>query len=252
MRFFVWLLNYAVCLGCKYTIVRKSVNDMSDGELQVYFDGLGALNSGPKPTRWQKLIGNVDFNRKDFLPAHREILFQVEKAIQKKNPNVTVPYWDCLPYRSHAAKDPSLSSSAFGYMTGCAGGRLEKFLTSEGKCIHRNEIHNFCPNYPLVESNSRRIQDPLVYAKTHLPILQYLVQTIYTTEDPSIAIQDPLMLSYMANMDRYWDAWLTHNSFTTALHGGQHKYPAGPSLLNSKTARKIVQVSAASCVRYAA
>lgn len=244
------LLGIAACSACKQATERKSVQAMSEAELQAYFDALSSLNTGPRPTQWHRLMAHVDLSQKDYLAAHRAILFRVEKAIQEDHPAVTVPYWDCLPFRSDASKDPALSEEAFGYKTGCANGKLADFKTSSGSCIRRREMQNFCPNYPLVEQRSLQDKNPATYAANHLPLLQYLVQTFYTARNAPFAFQDPLMLSYMATMDRYWDAWLVHNNFTTSLYDGQDSYPTGPNLFNGLTARQVVEEGEASCVKY--
>ncbi|KAI9296190.1 Di-copper centre-containing protein [Neoconidiobolus thromboides FSU 785] len=107
--------------------IRKNIKNLSDAQLNRYFNAVKQLNSGPKPTKWNAFAKmHVDFYpqvhmKPLFLVWHRYFLYFIEKELQKIDPSVTIPYWDWTAEASNPNADPIYSDKYFGRVNGNSG-----------------------------------------------------------------------------------------------------------------------------------
>lgn len=102
--------------------IRKNIYSLSDQQLQNFKDAVNAIkadgtydtfierhhHSMMTPTPWGAEVPNEDTRNvahrgPAFLPWHRYFCRELELALQEKNPNVTLPYWDWAADESNLA-----------------------------------------------------------------------------------------------------------------------------------------------------
>ncbi|KAJ9069196.1 Tyrosinase [Entomophthora muscae] len=246
---FVLLASVAYAFTCKEPHVRKNIVSLSGDEVAQYFEAIHSLNKGKFPTKWQKLMESFSLDSKHFLPAHRLLLFKVEKALRKINPTITIPYWDCSPFTKTAAADPAHQPGLFGINTICGHGTMGSIL-SKKQCIKAPKVANFCPNWDRLSEITKK-NDALTCNENYFTTFRYYLVTFNRENRYNLALQNPIFLSIIADMDHRWDAWLLSKNFNTTTHpANKLEYPEDSTYTAKPTPRAIVKSHAASCVVY--
>jgi hypothetical protein len=106
------LIQSVISWDCDNVISRQSIYKMSDEDRNRYFDAVKAINSGPKPTEWDKFARiHVEYfwqihDKPMFFPWHRVYLANLERLLRTKDPKVRIPFWDWTQYYDNRSNDP--------------------------------------------------------------------------------------------------------------------------------------------------
>jgi tyrosinase len=143
-------------------------------------------------------MGNATSTER-FLPWHRQYLFEMENVLRKKQPGVTIPYWDYA--NDHARPDWVWQPSGVVRNTpGAAGGTLPTQSTID--TIMQNSAYY---------SFSQALE-----FGAHNQVHNWCNGTITT---PSTASNDPIFFLLHANVDRIWDMWQLNHTDVPKLTG---------------------------------
>jgi hypothetical protein len=100
------------CEDCENVLSRPNIYKMSDADRNRYFNAVRAINSGSKPTEWDKFaqIHVKNFpdihNRPLFEAWHRKYTAELEKLLRKNDTKIRIPYWDWSQYYNDRNNDP--------------------------------------------------------------------------------------------------------------------------------------------------
>ncbi|KAI9594606.1 hypothetical protein BDF19DRAFT_343974, partial [Syncephalis fuscata] len=79
---------------------RREIRTLSDEERNRFFAAVRALQSGPRPTVYDRFV-QTHYNARQvahgwpwFLPWHRAFIREFERRLQEKDSSVMLPYWD--------------------------------------------------------------------------------------------------------------------------------------------------------------
>jgi hypothetical protein len=219
-------IHEAVGQDCDQVLKRPNIYKMSDSDRNRYFNAVRAVNSGSKPTEWDKFAQiHVkyfnDIHRKPMFEAwHRKYLAELEKKLRKVDSRVRIPYWDWSQYYENRDQDP-------------IWGWFGKEGSSDGEhCIRGGEFRDFKVFYGN-NMDDRGREKCLTRSPTINPIIgcakDYINQYIIDEKDPEtswknleynchdpvhsaigegfssfISTNDPLFYSHHANVDRIW------------------------------------------------
>src|SRR5262249_32752202 len=101
---------------------RKDIHTMTQSQVTEFVTALRKMQtpSAPgTPSVFDKFVAihigeaSLIHNYADFLPWHREFLLEFEQALQKIDPQVTIPYWDVALDASNPASSIVFANSEF-------------------------------------------------------------------------------------------------------------------------------------------
>ena len=221
-------LHQLVCVALLLPIlgtaqgIRKNYTEMTQAEQDAYVTALNGLyNDDPSldivksfsqedsPGYYWNYYGDVfqaPCNTREYLPFHRMMLWEMENAIQRKNPRLTIPYWD---WTVNSSPDDYLFNGFLSPYklpdwdimrnTGAFGGppsvdEMNSIKSSTGFCDDNNISASF--------------NDAIEYPMTN-EITDFIGPT---GDDP----RDPIFFLSHAMTDKVWQQWETtnHKTFT--------------------------------------
>jgi hypothetical protein len=226
-----------IILGCTYEIAgqdcdqvlqRPNIYKMSDSDRNRYFNAVRAVNSGSKPTEWDKFaqthvryFDNIH-NKPMFEAWHTKYLAELEKMLRNKDSKIRIPYWDWSQYYGNRDQDPIWGW--FGKEGSPDGehciraGEFRDFKVFYGddlndpgreKCLTRKSTFDStfgCPKdyinqYIIDEQNPETSWRNLEY-NCHNSVHSAIGEGFSSL----ISTNDPLFFSHHANVDRIWYA----------------------------------------------
>ncbi|RKP11997.1 hypothetical protein BJ684DRAFT_831, partial [Piptocephalis cylindrospora] len=84
---------------CTKVCHRREIRSLSETERTTYFNAIKKLNSGPKPTKYDRFVkihldNTKEIHSNDIFPDwHRLYLRKFEQLLQEIDPSICAPYW---------------------------------------------------------------------------------------------------------------------------------------------------------------
>ncbi|KAJ1981540.1 hypothetical protein H4R33_005231 [Dimargaris cristalligena] len=226
--------------ACSRIAIRREIRSISQQERNRYFRAIKTLNSGPRPNGYDYFTRmHLDWASRShgdarFLPWHRVFIREFEKALQRIDPGVILPYWDWARDANDPAGSPVLSASLYG-SNGGAGGCVNDgafsgwrvfYPDARIRCLTRkydggnriqpwwgtgamNNLKNTSPNY---DNFRRRIEGP--HGNVHIGIGGDF--------SPMWSPNDPLFWLHHAFVDKLWSEWQARSVNNLRSYGGAH------------------------------
>jgi hypothetical protein len=228
------LANVAHSQSCSSTGTRKEIRDLSDGEWTAF---AGAVNSLKQSGTYDTFVNlhikyqNVIHGGSLFWPWHRWLVRQFEIALQTKNANVWVPYWDWAYDSQAPERSVVFQSSRFGGNGKGANNCVQdgafanwQAVYPDAHCLSRqwdggNTISSFYStdvvNSVLAKSTTYAAAEKGIEINPHGAIHVNIGADMSTMGSPN----DPLFWVHHAFVDKLWWTWQQthHNSY-----GGQN------------------------------
>ena len=192
---------------------RKNAAALTPAEQQRYVSGITALNGGPAPTAYGRLVadhalmshnmhGMTAVGRQRFLSWHRDFLLQLERALQALDPLAFVPYWRWSTYR-----------------------RIPAWIAQLLPTVHIPPVGGQGPQTVNVTRSTHHVQGlptasqiASLDANTAMPYTQFttLLEGYHnvvhgwvggTMNNIMISPADPIFWLHHAEVDRIWSVW---------------------------------------------
>ncbi|MDX1456390.1 MAG: tyrosinase family protein [Marinobacter sp.] len=211
--------------------LRKEINALTDTELQRLRSAMSQLQAAAGAQSYQYLAGlhglpnpsHCPHNLPEFLPWHRLYILEFEQALQRFEPEVTLPYWDWTSEKAIAnGLPPALDDESFVDSTGQtqpnplrqawiefesrwtsrgAGGRLEIVAFLADQVADARDVQVFYePGSP--NDFSSALENP------HGGIHGWIGNDMAAV---SHAAFDPVFWLHHCNIDRIWAEWQYQN-----------------------------------------
>ncbi|OMH84832.1 Tyrosinase [Zancudomyces culisetae] len=103
--------------GCRRILVRKEVNDLSQGEWMAFARVAQELHRRGILEQFARIhnnLGMVVHNSGVFLPWHRRFVNHLQQAVFSIDPSVVLPYWDWTISWQAPERNPVLTGNMFG------------------------------------------------------------------------------------------------------------------------------------------
>jgi tyrosinase len=139
----------ATPIKCSSRYVRREIRDLSAAERTKLFNAIKKLNSGARPTVWDKYASyhvqgqGVFHGGPMFLPWHRMMLWRIEQDLRKADPTVALAYWDWSLDYNEPHKSPVLTDAFLGG-------------DSQGGCIKAGPFANWQVSVPTPHCLTRK------------------------------------------------------------------------------------------------
>ncbi len=202
--------------------IRKNFTEMTAAEQDAY---VGALNRLPNALvyldvvqdieRWwtnSSYVGigpNMDCSTSQYLPFMRMTLWEMENALQHKNPKLTVPYWNWMQNNSPSdglftsfvpqSRIPWTFSRDLGVYNANNGIPLP--TASDVASVQTSSV--FCDDYNYDNSFRERLENEVTWNG-----LMWLGGNSYTST------LDPASYMYHAMIDKIWSQWSAAHSYS--------------------------------------
>jgi tyrosinase len=139
----------AAPITCTTSYVRREIRDLSAPERTRLFNAMKKLNTGARPTIWDR-FANIHLQGQGvfhggpmFLPWHRMMLKRFEQELQKVDPGVVLAYWDWSLDYNQPHRSVVLSNE---YLGG----------NSQGGCVKDGQFANWQVSYPTSHCLTRQ------------------------------------------------------------------------------------------------
>ncbi|KAI9598693.1 hypothetical protein BDF19DRAFT_431159 [Syncephalis fuscata] len=226
--------------NCGPLQVRQDIHDLTDTQRNAYFRAITTLQSGSRPTRYDKLsqmhydARNTAHGWSWFFPWHRAYLLEFQRQLRTVDSSIVIPYWD-WSVNSQAPEQASVwRSDWYG-----GNGR------SEDKCVVNGQFRNYKPMYPQSHCLQRSWDSDTRISAFYSPqALSSLIATSTTFDQfrqrlesvphgqVHVAIgmdmstmyssNDPLFFLHHGFIDKLWADWQASAPGRDTAYGGRN------------------------------
>ncbi|KAJ1978969.1 hypothetical protein H4R34_003011 [Dimargaris verticillata] len=212
--------------SCTKPIVRKELRQLSPAERDRYIKATRQLHRSPGFDAFPALHranSDIVHGNAVFLPWHRRYIKEYERALQKIDPKVTLPYWDWTLDSQRPAESPVLSPSfcgGDGDDSGCVGSGPFSHMSMHvpaPHCLNRefNEGEEGISPWWPVESIRLMAADADSYSaiRDGIEFGQHGMVHLGIQGDMSTmhASNDPIFFLHHAMIDKLWAVWQGQN-----------------------------------------
>lgn len=237
--------------GCRTIETRKEIRDMTDAERNTYINAIITLQSGSRPTRYDRL-SQMHYNARGtahgwawFFSWHRAYLMEFQRLLRTVDSSIVIPYWD-WSYDSQAPElAPIWQSDWYG-----GNGR------SGDRCVTNGKFSNYRPYYPQTHCLQRQWDNgDRIYAYYSPQALRDLIDnsTPYDTFRQRLegaphgqvhvsigfdmstmySPNDPIFFLHHCFIDKLWADWQAVSPSRQNDYGGQNA-DGTPATLNDR------------------
>ncbi len=210
--------------------IRKNFTEMTTVEKNAYVGALNNLANGSDPDIVLDLASNMgnyyydltysSCTQSPFLPFHRMMLWEMENALQRKNPKLTIPYWD---WTVNNSPDDTLFTSFLSLDRLPSQWYLSRDIGSSGYLLGSWEVYNL--------QISSQFCDDVDYNNSYNDLAQYnftlpadwWVGGNMANQDPT----DPLYFLSRAMTDKLWQDWQMTTGATATDLTNMPRYDGG-------------------------
>jgi hypothetical protein len=157
---------------------RPNWYDMSDADRFKYINTFKAVNSGPRPTIFDKiatrhpvLFTQIHGNQR-FFAWHRVYLAELEQELKKIDPSVSLPYWDWTVHYNDMDQDP------IWQWFGKSGNPQQENCVTEGQFVGFEAIPYYNSSItPSPHCSTRAANVPKTFTGTKEDVEKFFIDT---------------------------------------------------------------------------
>ncbi|RKP25630.1 hypothetical protein SYNPS1DRAFT_28642 [Syncephalis pseudoplumigaleata] len=211
---------------CRSIRNRREIRTLSDAERNRFFAAVRAIQSGPRPTTYDRFVQTHYDNRLTahgwpwFLPWHRALIREFERKLQEHDPTVMLPYWDWA-YDSQAPEQSPVWHSTWLGGNGQPGDRCvtdgvfaqwQPFYP-EPHCLRRDWAggQNVIPALYSPEMLNALAQRSMTFTdfnrQTESPPHNAVHVSVGSDMGTMYSANDPIFWIHHAFVDKQWNDW---------------------------------------------
>jgi tyrosinase len=201
--------------------IRKNANKLTDEERDLFLDTLAQLNSSGEyqsiRNTHQDSMSTQAHHRPGFFPWHRAYLLDLERALQKIEPAVALPYWKFDEAAPNVFNEEFMGETVDDTLNFSTGHPFKSWQTDGVLGIDRSPDFDqgAGASFAISEVATMNYSNPNHAYKKFMEVEGPAHDNAHGSFNGSLgfiqtAAKDPLFFLLHANVDRLWAKWQWH------------------------------------------